>query len=104
MKEILLHTVMHTGGMFCRALLASSYTSLKSVRKTYNDYQHNISKHTNTNQALAGLVVVTTTVGDKCRFIASHHVVPDQPIYNMIKNNSCNIFIACRPKRNRCCL
>ena len=91
MKEILLHTIMHTGGTFCRNLLSASFVKQKQYRKINNNYNERFSGFKIINDTLKGLVVVKTQYDDKCKFIASHHVVPNGPIYNLIKSNKCNI-------------
>jgi len=89
MKEVLIHGVMHTGGTFCRILLSSAYSKDIDRRKVIYKYEHSLSSRNIINKTLQGLTVVNNTIGTKCRFIASHHIIPGQPIFNMIDSNKC---------------
>jgi len=93
MKEVLMHTVMHTGGTFCKLLLLATYkASNAKVRTVIKNYQGSLCSSNNVNDALKGLTVIDNLTKN-IRIFSSHHVVPSQPIYNMIVLNKCPIPI-----------
>jgi hypothetical protein len=90
-KEILIHGVMHTGGTFCRILLGTSAPRIEPKRKVQIEYNQEGSKYKPINDSLQGLKVVETSFNNKIKFFASHHIIPNQPIYNMIMDGKCPI-------------